>query len=288
MLWLVIIFLIFLGLSIGFSFAVCHRRAQKNYHSPAEFDLAFEEVNLCTRDGIHLYGWWIPVDGSKRTLILLHGFCGSCDPDLKYVPAFHARGYNVLMFDFRAHGRSGGIYSSIGALEKQDCQAAVNYALSRGSTAIGLMGFSMGGRVALLSASKLPPQVKAIISDGGPARLTTAISGEMTSRKIPRWLAAILAFMVELGMSLCTGIDLFQQEPWWQAASLSPLPVLFIHGDLDPCTRVDELEHMVQTAGINAESWRIPEAGHRNADVYRPEEYLQKVTAFFERWVTEE
>ena len=54
-----------------------------------------------------------------------------------------------------------------------------------------------------------------------------------------------------------------------------PLPVLFIHGDHDPYTHRDELEQMVHEAGANAACWRVPEAGHRDVDAYRPEEYIQ-------------
>jgi pimeloyl-ACP methyl ester carboxylesterase len=100
-------------------------------------------------------------------------------------------------------------------------------------------------------------------------------------------LTKVLAFMTELGMCLCSGLNVFRLEPLRQAGKLSPLPVLFIHGDHDPYTRLADLEQMLQVAGPNAECWRIPEAGHRDADLFRPEEYNQRVLSFFERWLPE-
>jgi uncharacterized protein len=283
---LLVLFLIF-ATCVGLLFAVTHKQPQKVHSSPAEFGLRYEDSHLLTSDRVQLCGWWIPAEGSTRTIIFLHGYAGSCDPDLKYVPFFHEKGFNVVMFDFRAHGRSDGAFTSMGYLEKQDCLAAVDFALSKGSRSIGLLGFSMGGRVALLTAPEAP-KVKAIISDGGPARITTVIVAELTRKGVPHALAAVLAFITELGMSIRCGVNLFDQEPYVQCRRLAPLPVLFIHGDHDPYTRLDELERMVREAGEKATCWRVPEAGHRDVDTYRPEEYLQKVTAFFERWLPED
>jgi uncharacterized protein len=286
MIWLLLVLVLFLCVCVAFSFVISHKQAQKVFVSPVEFGLAWEDIRLRTSDGIELKGWWIPAKAATRTLIFLHGYGGTYDPDLKYVPAFHAKGFNVLLFDFRAHGRSGGGYTTVGALERRDCLAALDFALERGSRAIGLLGFSMGGRVAILTAPGCP-QVKAVVSDGGPALLSTVALVELQRKGIPRWLGKILAFMMELGMCLCSGIDVFHQEPLLQAAKLSPLPVLFIHGDHDPYTHLDELERMVRAAGPNAECWRIAEAGHRDADVFRPDEYNKRVMAFFERWLPE-
>jgi pimeloyl-ACP methyl ester carboxylesterase len=286
MLWLLIIPILFLGVCVAFSFVISHKQKQKVFVSPTEFGLAFEDIRLHTSDGIRLEGWWIPAGQTRRTIIFLHGYGGTYDPDLKYVPAFHDAGFNVMMFDFRAHGRSGGHYTTVGALEQRDCLAAIDFAVGRGSLSIGLFGFSMGGRVAILSAPQRP-QVKAVISDGGPPRLNIIAAYELQKRGAYRGLSKILAFMMELGMCIGSGVNVFRLEPYVQAKKLSPLPVMFIHGGHDPYTRLDDLESMVKAAGSNAEIWRVDEAGHRDADVFRPEEYNQRVLTFFEHWLPE-
>ena len=53
--------------------------------------------------------------------------------------------FNLLLFDFRYPGRSGGSYASIGFHEKKDLEAAVKYLRNeRNQSEIGLFGFSMG------------------------------------------------------------------------------------------------------------------------------------------------
>lgn len=148
-----------------------------------------EDVSFPARDGLTLRGWWIPVvptlalprrttgEGeSDRAVIFLHGHGGSMDPDAQHAPAFHAAGFSVLMFDFRAHGRSEGQVSTIGYLERQDALGAVDFVKAKGVCRIGLLGFSMGGVVAMLAAP-ICPDVRAVISDGGPARLMSAVTG---------------------------------------------------------------------------------------------------------------
>lgn len=263
--------------------SVIHRQPQKVFLDPGHFGLDFVDATFETADGIRLIGWWIPAPGSARTIICLHGYAGSCDPDLKYAAALHQAGFNLLYFDFRAHGRSGGSLTSVGALEVQDCLTAIRYTIERGSRSIGLLGFSMGGRVALLTAARHPQAVNAVISDCAPARLTTAFAANLGEKRLPGFLAGTLAYIIVTGMCLRTGRNLFLQEPYYQTRRLSPLPVLFIHGGKDPHTRPYELKKMVRQAGENAKCWVVPQAGHRNLEDFVGVEYIERVTAFFQR-----
>ncbi len=64
---------------------VFRRHPQRNPGEP-NCGIEYDNVSFTTSDGIHLYGWWFPFMASQQTIILLHGFAGSMDPDLKYVP----------------------------------------------------------------------------------------------------------------------------------------------------------------------------------------------------------
>jgi pimeloyl-ACP methyl ester carboxylesterase len=99
------------------------------------------------------------------------------------------------MFDFRAHGRSEGQVSTIGYLERQDALSAVDFVKAKGVERIGLMGFSMGGVVVAMLAAPICPDVRAVISDGGPARLVSAVTGRGVEQRLPRWLSAAVAWL---------------------------------------------------------------------------------------------
>ena len=281
--WLALVlgvFFLFLGLCLLTAFTMVKRQSIKEVRSPAEFQLTFDEISFPSQEDILLKGWWIPCMDSDRTIITLHGYAGSMDPDIRYAPHLHDAGFNVLMFDFRAHGRSGGRLTSLGPLETEDVQAAVRFALAKDSRRIGLLGFSMGGRAAILAAPSIP-QVNALISDGGPARMLTSITQNLSLRKIPSPLSWVLARMVLTGASIITGVNLFKVDPLNTAGKLDRIPTLFIHGEKDRYTTAEEIKTMVSLAGPNARLWLVPEAKHRNIEETRSEEYLQVVISFF-------
>ena len=277
---LAIILFFFIVTCMVMSIPLTKRHNQKEFGSPEDFGLDFKPVHFPSADGITLSGWWIPAEGSPNTIIMLHGYSGSMDPDLKYAPAFIQAGYNVLMFDFRAHGRSRGNRTSLGALEVHDVLGAIQFAKSCNSWAIGLMGFSMGGRAALLTAAK-QPDIQAVVSDGGPLRLTTAISEDLRRRKVPGNLTPILSFMILLGASLRLGVNLFYRDPLVMGGKTAPIPVLLIHGDKDPYTRNAELDKMMSKSKGNLSLWRVSGVKHCEADLADPELYRQTVIDFF-------
>jgi fermentation-respiration switch protein FrsA (DUF1100 family) len=186
------------------------------------------------------------------------------------------------MFDFRAHGRSDGRMSTIGYLERQDVLGAVDFVRAKGIHRIGLLGFSMGGIVAMLTAP-ICPDVRAVISDGGPARMRTALTVWAGEHGVPRPLGAVLAWLVLTATSLRVGANLFDYEPVRRVGRIAPRPILFVHGERDPYIPPADFDALVAAANEPKEVWRVPEAGHRTVDQVYPEEYRRRVVAFFEQ-----
>lgn len=283
-----IVFVVFLLLvaALGFwlSWQMTERHFPDERRSPAEYGLPFEEVSFPAADGLALRGWWIPAAGAERAVIFLHGQAGSMDPDVQYVPALHAAGLSVLMFDFRAHGRSAGRVTTIGYLERQDVLGAVAFLREKGLTRVGLLGFSMGARVALLTAP-LCPEVRAVVADGGPARMLPAIAARIQERGFPRWLGVPFAWLTLAFTSLRVGANLFRYEPIHWVGKVAPRAILFIHGDRDQYVPAAEFEALVAAAGPPKEVWRVPEAGHRTVDQVYPEEYRRRLVDFFNRYL---
>lgn len=275
------ILLFLIGICMLASLPLIHPRRVVGAHSPAEYTLRYEDIVMTTSDGIRLRGWWIPAENSDRTVILLHGYAGTMDPDLQYAPPLVSAGFNVLMFDFRAHGRSGGTISTLGAREVRDVQTAVDEAKRHGSRRVGLLGFSMGGRAAILSVSKVPG-IHALISDCAPPRLHYAVTRNLILRKIPDFLAWLLASMMLFGGSLLSGANLFRQDPLYAAEHLPGLPVFFMQGGLDRYVRRSELTQMVEQAGKTARLWYVDGAKHRDIEKTHPTEYLRNVIHFFQ------
>lgn len=253
--------------------------------SPAEVGLAFENVAFRASDGLVLRGWWIPAPGSDRAIIQMHGHGGSMDPDVQYLPAWHDAGYNVLTFDFRAHGRSEGRVITFGYLERRDVQGAIRFLeQEKGMRHIALVGFSLGGMVAILSAP-VCPEVDAVVEDGAPARIRSALAVWATEHGLPLWLGKIVAWMAVFGASLRLGANLFRYEPVRWIGRIAPRPLMMIHGELDQyCPDFDQL----LAAARPTEVWRVPDVGHVQASQVYPEEFRRRIVDFLNRHLQDE
>ena len=280
-----IILIVIIALSMSLSVLISRRYKQIEFSNPGRFGLKYEDVSLTTIDRLTLRGWWIPSIGSVQTIIFLHGFRGSMDPDLKYAPAIHHAGYNILMFDFRAHGRSDGTVSTLGALEVRDVDAALEYTLKRGSEKIGLLGFSMGGRTALLAGSGSELTIHAIVSDGGSVNLTVAILEQMKEKGMLWGFRHLLCASLLLGLSIRTGKNLFLINPDYLFSHRNNIPILLIHAECDHYTNLSNLEKMVSLPGKNVKLEIVPGVKHRETDRISFDDYVSRIITFFDRYM---
>ena len=169
-----------------------HRRAET---SPATYQLDYENISFTARDGFTLRGWFIPALNPHGTIIICHGYTGECSPDLEYAPMFHQHHYNTLYFDFRGHGMSDGNYTSLVYYERRDLLAALDFLRARGIERVGLYGLSMGGAIALATAS-LSQLVVGVLSDCAFAELSHVARHNVAKRHVPKILAGIIGWLV--------------------------------------------------------------------------------------------
>ena len=106
---------------------------------------------------------WVRLDGSSPTVVFLPGFRSDMTGDkATALAAFCAeRGIGMLRFDYSGHGASSGDFldGTIGAWAA-DALAAID-TLTTGP--LILVGSSMGGWIALLTAIALPDRVAALV-----------------------------------------------------------------------------------------------------------------------------
>jgi pimeloyl-ACP methyl ester carboxylesterase len=267
--------------------------------SPTEYGLPFTEVFFPSRDGLTLHGWFIPAPavtafslkdqdwapGSKGTIVLCHGRFGSKDPDLKYVPWIREAGYNCFMFDFRGHGRSEGRYTSFGYHERKDLIGALDFLRSKKISTAGVMGFSLGGAVAISTAAQ-HSEIAAVVADGAFVELRGALSRGARERGLPTWLVRNLGPLILWLAGNRVGGDLEESEPLRWVSGIAPRALLVIHGEDDPYVSVEDARRLYERAGEPKELWIAAGAGHRRVDEIYPHEYRQRVIGFFDRYLT--
>lgn len=280
-LWLLpslVLLILVMGLALSFYFT--HRGQLGEVHTPDEYGLEFESIEFTTSDKLTLRGVWIPAAASNKAVIILHGHGTSYDFDVYRAPALHEAGFNVLLFDLRAHGRSDGRRMTFGYEERRDVMGAIEFLHRRGIKHIGLLGFSYGGIVSMIFAAD-QPEVEAVISDGGPARMRTAMAARGVEMGLPVWLTRPLAWLIICMTSIRLGVNLFQYEPIRWVGKISPRPIFFIHGEHDQY--LPDFNELYAAARQPKELWRLLEAGHTTASQLYPEEHARRVIEFFQR-----
>ena len=277
---LAVVILIAAAVGLYGSQHIIKRRTPDVRTDPADYGLSYENVAIPSRDGLTLRGWFIPAESPRGTIVFCHGHAGSMDPDVEYAPAFHDGGYNVLMFDFRGHGRSEGQRVSMGYHERLDLLGAVDYLRSRGIDRVGVLGFSMGGAVAISTAPQ-SEAIRAVVSDGAFARLGSAIASGARERGLPVWASPLMIGSASLRL----GSWLPKADPIRWVDKIAPRALLIIHGGLDPYVSLAEVQELYTKAGEPKELWVVPEAGHRRVDKQRPDEYRARLLAFFDDWL---
>src|SRR5919109_692773 len=88
---------------------------------------------LTTTDDVRLAGCHLlTVDAPRAAVVVVHGFTASSEhPDVvALADTLHDRALDVVWYDARGHGRSGG-HSTLGDLEANDVAAAVALAAAR-------------------------------------------------------------------------------------------------------------------------------------------------------------
>jgi pimeloyl-ACP methyl ester carboxylesterase len=97
--------------------------------NPSADGLAFTEVHfgVDATGQPQIDGWWIPADTlTNPTVLLLHAGNGSISDALPQMRNLHDVNLNVLLFDYRGFGRSGGTHPTQ-ALMQADAESALNY-----------------------------------------------------------------------------------------------------------------------------------------------------------------
>jgi pimeloyl-ACP methyl ester carboxylesterase len=123
-------------------------------------------LTLVTDDGVAIDAVHLPGEGDVG-FVIAHGFTLSWQHGAVWKVASRLQeAGGVVSFDFRGHGRSGGL-STMGDREIKDLDVAVRYARELGYRRIAAVGFSMGASVVLRYAG-LVGGLDAAVSVSGP------------------------------------------------------------------------------------------------------------------------
>ena len=120
---------------------------------PENYGLKKMDFDFQSTDGASIDAWFIPAadDSAICNLIVLHGIGACKELFLPAASTFTSHHCNIVLFDLRAHGQSGGEYCTYGFQEKKDVRILTDKLAALNSLPTGVYGTSLGGAMAYLS-----------------------------------------------------------------------------------------------------------------------------------------
>jgi alpha-beta hydrolase superfamily lysophospholipase len=230
--------------------------------TPGDHGRPFEEVQL-RADGRTLAGWHLPApQGQKPAVVIAHGVGASRQNFLPVAEMVQDLGHPVLLFDFRAHGDSGGQLSTLGLGEADDVRAAHAWLAARypGRPIHGL-GYSMGG-AALCRAAADGGGFDRIVLDSVYARAESPARQALARLGFPGPAATAYWGLTRFWAWAFTGADLADLTPEAWIGQRAGRPVLIVHGAADTTTPPADAQALYDRAGGAAALWLVPGADH--------------------------
>ncbi len=247
-----------------------------------------KEYSITAKDGAKLVGYLIPSEEASDIFVLCaHGYHGTRYGDFGAQAKFyHSLGYNVILVDQRASGKSEGKYIGFGYYESQDLIEWLKFFNNEFGNNIKFIvaGISMGGAsVCMMSGDEnLPENVVCIISD---CAYTTA--NDEIKYCIPHYIhcpAEPFLTVVNIMNSKIAGYT-FKMADAISSVKKAKVPMLFIHGGADDFVPTKMVYELYDACPTEKDLFIAEKAIHAQSFFAEPEKYQEKVKEFIGKYL---
>ncbi len=228
---------------------------------------------VTTEDGKRIAFFHIK-KGFSRIVIIAHGFYNNKDTVLfRHIADAFSKEHDVIVFDFRGHGKSSDVFTWT-AHEQKDLRAVTSYAQQNRYAKIGVIGFSLGAAVALIEAG-YHQNIDSVIAVSAPSDLKK-IDCYFWAQDM--WEDLKLNFGIKgRGKGARVGTPFLKKmRPLDIVDKISPVPVLFLHGEKDWLIKPGHSRRLFERAKEPKALTIIDNGGHaeRMFDVF-PEQFMK-------------
>lgn len=185
------------------------------------------------------------------------------------------RGYNLFNYESR---NCLGYANSLGVHESAEVGDALTYLATRPDVdmeRVAITGFSAGGATATFAAARYPT-LKAVVAEGGFYdfyELIDDLAGDY-------WFGGLYRFGSDMAYRASVHIPLTSLSPISVIDQIAPRPILLIYGSRE--SSLPGARKQAAAAGANAQLWEVPNGTHGSYWIHAPEDYVQRVTEFFD------
>lgn len=256
------------------------------YHHPRELGVPFSDTPIETAAG-SAPAWTVPAEhDAGKWAVLVHGRGVKRAEALRAVPVFRSLGYTSLIVSWRNDGEApasaDGRYR-LGGSEWADVEAALDHVAASGGREVVLMGWSMGGAIALQTADRTRHAglVRGVILESPVVDWAPTLDFQAREMRVPSPLRrAVIRLLGGRRMHRLIGLHSpldFPALDFVTRATEIQAPVLILHSDDDgyvPSTASRELAALRPDL-VTLHSW----SGARHAKLwnYDPERFDREI-----------
>lgn len=251
---------------------------ETSFHS-----LSKEPFSIPSKHRYAIFGYIVHPYPSDMFIIISHGVTMNLINSVKYMNLFLKRGWNVIIYDHRRHGLSGGKTTSYGYYEKDDLQTVVEFVRKRfGShVTIGIHGESMGAATTLLYAGTTGHGCDFYIVDCPFSSLEKQL--KIRLKEDFRLHHSLVLPIAKPFLKLREGYDLKDVSPIDVVHRIQQ-PVLFIHSERDDYIPVSMTKELFEKKKGPKELFIAPKGLHAMSYSENRMEYEKAIDDFLTKY----
>jgi alpha-beta hydrolase superfamily lysophospholipase len=243
---------------------------------PESLGLSAEDVTFPAADSAAVRGWWLAGPAKAPVLVLAGHGTGTMADLLPAAQQFLARGFAVLMFDYRGFGPGNGPeaadtlrYVVFDSKWVDDMAGALRYARKRGGAHVFAWGQDLGSAVVLAAAARQRGTCDGIAIEGlfrtSQEQLAANGTGMMNDVVVKHRLRV-------------SGSD----EPFSAMARLTA-PAFVVIAGKDEVTPAADTRAVLARGKTRRDVWLVPEGGHLGLE--GTPGYYDRVAQWLRQWL---
>lgn len=220
--------------------------------------------------------WQVPVDESKGTVLIFHGYAGNKSQMVKESNQFNELGFATILVDFVGSGGSTGNRTTIGFYEADQVKKVFDFLKKDGQERIIMFGTSMGAVAIMKSIHDYNLEPESIILECPFGDMLETVQARFRIMKVPVFP---MSYLLTFWGGFQNHFNAFSHNPSDYAKNIK-VRTLLLYGMKDDRVSLEETELIFKNLAGPKELKLYPGAGHESILMKYQNEWIEAVVAF--------